>query len=199
MTFGLRGELGYSATETYSTFPSYSQATERCLYSWGIRSCIDSEDVLERVTHVYKFAYVIAMMSALYWASAQEISGKEPAVNVPDKLAHFIAYGLLATLILRTDFFCKKGTKGMLWAVGIASLYGISDEWHQYYVPGRFSDVMDWVADTLGALLAAFLYTKWNLYRNVLEWRIIRGKRRKKNTKKNAGSDHREKNESVAS
>lgn len=148
---------------------------------------------------MYKFAYVIAMMGTLFWASAQEMAGKEPSINVPDKLAHFIAYGLLATLILRTDFFWKKRMKGMLLAVGVTSLYGITDEWHQYYVPGRFSDVIDWVADTLGALLAAFLYTKWNLYRNVLEWRIIRGKRRKKNTKENAGSDHREKNEGVAS
>ena len=34
-----------------------------------------------------------------------------------------------------------------------SSLYGLSDEWHQYYVPGRMSDVADWVADTLGAVL----------------------------------------------
>jgi VanZ family protein len=47
-------------------------------------------------------------------------------------------------------------------AVGLASLYGVSDEVHQAFVPGRNADVFDWVADTTGALLAAgiiHLYT----------------------------------------
>jgi VanZ family protein len=47
-------------------------------------------------------------------------------------------------------------------AVAIVSLYGVSDEVHQAFVPGRNADVFDWVADTTGALVAAgviHLYT----------------------------------------
>jgi VanZ family protein len=36
-----------------------------------------------------------------------------------------------------------------------ASLYGIIDETHQYFVPGRDCNVWDWLADTLGAFLGA--------------------------------------------
>ncbi len=36
-------------------------------------------------------------------------------------------------------------------AVLLASLYGVSDEVHQAYVPGRSADLFDWVADTVGA------------------------------------------------
>jgi VanZ family protein len=38
------------------------------------------------------------------------------------------------------------------------SLIGVSDEWHQSFVPGRSgNDVWDWTADTIGGLLAAML------------------------------------------
>ena len=46
------------------------------------------------------------------------------------------------------------------WAVinGIgASLYGISDEIHQIFVPGRTADPIDWLVDTCGAALGAFI------------------------------------------
>ena len=36
----------------------------------------------------------------------------------------------------------------------VASAYGVTDEWHQTFVPGRSSTVSDWVADTLGALVS---------------------------------------------
>ena len=39
--------------------------------------------------------------------------------------------------------------------MALASLYGATDEFHQSFVPGRDSDVLDWVADTLGAALGA--------------------------------------------
>jgi len=36
----------------------------------------------------------------------------------------------------------------------------MTDEWHQSFVVGRFSDVADWVADTSGAALAVFVLYK---------------------------------------
>ena len=41
-------------------------------------------------------------------------------------------------------------TKGLV-AVLLALAYGISDEIHQSFTPGRSPDVMDVVADTIGA------------------------------------------------
>jgi VanZ family protein len=47
-----------------------------------------------------------------------------------------------------------------LWLVALAvMLYGISDEFHQYFVPGRSVDVYDVLADALGGLLGA-----WTMY-----------------------------------
>lgn len=40
-------------------------------------------------------------------------------------------------------------------AVALASLYGVTDELHQLFVPGRMCDPADWLTDTLGATLGA--------------------------------------------
>lgn len=45
----------------------------------------------------------------------------------------------------------------VLLAVACASLYGVTDELHQYFVPGRACDPADWLVDTCGAVLGAML------------------------------------------
>jgi VanZ family protein len=55
------------------------------------------------------------------------------------------------------------------WAIVIVSIFGLSDELHQHFTPGRSMEFMDWVADTLGATLAVGLYTYWAWYRKLLE------------------------------
>jgi VanZ family protein len=36
-------------------------------------------------------------------------------------------------------------------------LYGVSDEFHQYFVPGRSVEALDVLADALGGLLGAWM------------------------------------------
>ena len=91
-----------------------------------------------------------------------------PHVNNIDKVGHFAVYGLLATLLCRLG----RGWRAAGWALLAASAFGATDEWHQYYVPGRSSDVKDWIADTLGALLAVSLYAGVPWYRRALEYRL---------------------------
>ena len=92
-------------------------------------------------------------------------SSSLPPLRVPfpysDKLAHFTIFGVLSFLLGRA----AGGSWGWSWfrvacvAVMVRSLYGISDEWHQSHVKGRSVEVADWIADTLGAVIAqAVLY-----------------------------------------
>lgn len=53
-------------------------------------------------------------------------------------------YGVLAALLLRAT---RKAPLSLL----IAGLYGVSDEVHQYFVPGRSASAYDALADVLGA------------------------------------------------
>lgn len=95
-----------------------------------------------------------------------------------DKMAHFGAYGLLATLWLRV----LAGRYGISWrtaclALGLASCYGATDEFHQSFRPGRSVELADWIADTTGAAVAVGVYCLWPAYRNVMELRLVRRRR----------------------
>ena len=83
-----------------------------------------------------------------------------PPVGVTDKVEHFTAYGGFALTLLwglSGGRLSAMSWGAALAAVAIASVYGVTDELHQYFVPGRSSDVHDWVADTSGAGLAVLL------------------------------------------
>ncbi|MEZ5275389.1 MAG: VanZ family protein [Opitutaceae bacterium] len=91
-----------------------------------------------------------------------------------DKIAHFCVFGLLATLILR---MIPDGSRTFLAAaavVALVSVFGLTDEFHQSFTPGRSVEFADWVADTLGALTAVVVYCRWHAYRRIMEYRPVR-------------------------
>ncbi|WPJ94478.1 VanZ family protein [Coraliomargarita algicola] len=88
-----------------------------------------------------------------------------------DKLAHFLVFGLVATAILRTPWLRRRRCRDLITAVVITSAYGCCDEFRQSLTPGRSVEVADWIADTLGAIVAVSAYARWHLYRRILEWR----------------------------
>ena len=82
-------------------------------------------------------------------------------LDVSDKIEHFGAYGLLSVFLYLNLYFQNKyailkkypGSFTLL----IASFYGLIDELHQLLVPGRSADVLDWLADFLGSVLAVLI------------------------------------------
>ncbi len=85
--------------------------------------------------------------------SSQPGSGLPLPFPHADKVVHGVLYGVLGAGIL---WALKSSTRrDLAVAVGLASLYGITDEFHQSFVPGRTPDLVDWVADSAGALLGA--------------------------------------------
>jgi len=72
-----------------------------------------------------------------------------------DKGVHLILYAGFGYTVLRA--FRKVGGVRfpVLWAVLIVTVYGITDEFHQSFVPGRDFELLDMVFDGLGGLLAA--------------------------------------------
>lgn len=81
------------------------------------------------------------------------------SIHLQDKIVHFCAYFVLGAS-LQFGFFRNFEVRGkrqiLILACVVASLYGASDELHQYFVPGRSCDILDWVADTLGASFSLF-------------------------------------------
>lgn len=105
------------------------------------------------------------VIAGLIFSASSRSTVAGPSVPQFDKVAHFSVYGLLATLVYRA----LRGRAGAWWALVAVSAYGATDEWHQYFVPGRSSEIADWVADTAGAAVAIFIYHRWSAYRRLLE------------------------------
>ena len=71
-----------------------------------------------------------------------------------DKTLHFVGYGGLGAVALRatagaTLSGVTGGSAAAAWT--IATLYGLSDEYHQSFVPARTADPADALADAVGA------------------------------------------------
>ena len=67
---------------------------------------------------------------------------------------HFISFGLLMFLIVLALYYGSKLPLRyvLVTAFTIVALYGLSDEYHQSFVPGRTATLWDWLVDLLGAL-----------------------------------------------
>lgn len=81
-------------------------------------------------------------------------------MEVSDKVEHFTAYGGFALTLLWGLSGGRLSTvsRGAAFAAtAVASMYGVTDELHQYFVPGRSCDVHDWLADTSGAAIAVII------------------------------------------
>jgi VanZ family protein len=105
---------------------------------------------------------VIAYITVIFYLS----SLSHPEERLPhflfeqfgDKLLHAIEYAVLALLCYRA-FRWAAGAQAREYAVALAivatSLYGLTDELHQAYVPLRESSFVDWIADMTGAVIGA--------------------------------------------
>jgi hypothetical protein len=101
-------------------------------------------------------------LPALAWAGLIFLVSARPSVPMPavthfDKLAHFAAYCVLGLCLAYA-----QGRTGVLspgWMVLVGVLYGVSDELHQSFVPGRTAELGDWIADSLGVIAGVAIHT----------------------------------------
>lgn len=106
---------------------------------------------------VFLYAGLIFYLSGL---SALPVSIEHPFL---DKLEHVAEYAILGILLMRAlanPDFKFKASEAFAAAVIIAFLYGISDEIHQAFVPGRSADIFDALFDLIGAGIGAYVYLR---------------------------------------
>ena len=128
-----------------------------------------------RASPLRRFLFLGALLATLALSS----SGADdktfvPTFNFFDKGAHFLIWGLLATLILRDGSLARPSLARWAVAIAAATICGVLDEWIQSYNPYRVSDIGDIVADFIGACVAATVYRHWPLYRRILEMPVTR-------------------------
>jgi VanZ family protein len=100
---------------------------------------------------------VLLWMGLIFFLSSRQTLPKPPGVsaNLEAIAGHLTVYAVLALLLCRA-----LGGRGWPWrrraalAFALAVLYGLSDEWHQSFVPGRDASPFDVGVDAIGAAIA---------------------------------------------
>ena len=106
---------------------------------------------------------IVSKLIAAFFGKFQGLSSQQQAeftymlTFVVRKTAHFLEYfilGLLAKFAIRTLSNVKYKP---LFTFAFCVLYAISDELHQYFVPGRACRILDVCIDSLGSAVAIIL------------------------------------------
>ena len=117
---------------------------------------------------LFRWLPMILWMAWIFWLSAQpNLPHPARRIGLSDHLfdyaAHAFTFGVLAALIWRV-LAPRRGwvlpasifSPPLLSAL-FSTLYAISDEVHQAFVPGRWAKVSDWLADMVGILVVVGL------------------------------------------
>lgn len=106
----------------------------------------------------------------IYWLSDQPTLPTPNLFENEDKLDHFLAYFVMGVFAWRALGHLPIRREWLLFATfGFCCVYGLSDEWHQSFVVGRESSALDWLADSIGGLIAA-VSCYWHSRKTVKAW-----------------------------
>jgi VanZ family protein len=110
--------------------------------------------------HPLHLVVLLAWMGLIvYWSNQPNLPIDQPSVadaahNLQHRVAHVLAYGLMGLLAWWT--FAGR-PRAWLIAIVVTSVFGMTDEFHQSFIPGRRAAVDDWLVDTFSAAVAIFL------------------------------------------
>jgi VanZ family protein len=108
-----------------------------------------------------------AWLPPVAWAGLIFYLSSLPGSAIPspffsaDKVFHLGAYALLGYLVARAlAYYGRTGRVMLMPALLLCLAYGISDEFHQSFVPDRTPSALDVAADTIGACIGIVIRTR---------------------------------------
>ena len=113
----------------------------------------------------------LAWMGVIFFLSAQpDLPGLPGSLldTLLKKSGHFVVYAVLAFLWYRAlsrGGMADRAVLGLVFAIAV--IYGMSDEFHQSFIPGRHPGLSDVLIDAMGAATAI----------GVIGWRNTKGRR----------------------
>lgn len=114
---------------------------------------------------IYFLPWLILSLAIIYFSNQETVEFLNDPFYMEDKILHFTAYFIYGltiqfALINSTNYNSKKY---YITIVLIGALFGLTDEIHQYFIPGRSSDILDWIADLLGICFSL-------VFKNAILW-----------------------------
>ena len=109
--------------------------------------------------HLLRWLPALSWMGIIFYWSGQPVLPIDhlPNADLAHWLSHVGAYGILAVLL---TFGTGLGRRGLWLAFALAALYGIGDEIHQSFTPGRRADVRGVAIDAVSAGITLIVISK---------------------------------------
>ena len=114
----------------------------------------------KHIHHIFWFWLPpLGYMAAIFFVSS--LPNPQIGGDTPDYVLHALEYFLLTLLLIRLFLSSNRDNRHVFsWqyacvlGVIVAVSYGVTDEIHQYFIPGRHCSVHDVVSDMIGSIVA---------------------------------------------
>lgn len=103
------------------------------------------------IMYLLRFLSLI-WMGLIFYLSSLSRSDLQDLPHISDILGHGLLYIVLGGLL----YYSARRQQGW-WAVLVSAFFGLSDEFHQSFVPGRTPEPKDLIVDTAAALAAVLV------------------------------------------
>lgn len=118
-----------------------------------------------------KISWAITIFGAIaiFYISSLTFEQSSQQTNLISIFYHFFAFFCLAFFLLISSTKGKEKYLIFFLAILVSIFYGISDEIHQFFVPGRYCSFFDVIVNTTGILFASIIYLisiKYKNYKN---------------------------------
>ena len=107
---------------------------------------------------------VIIYMAVIFYLSSLQQPPLPPGLS--DKPAHafgYLGFGVVIARALGGGLPPRVRLRQALIGLALASFYGMTDEMHQHFVPGRTADIADWYSDSIGSAIGLFGCWAWSI------------------------------------
>ena len=114
---------------------------------------------------LWLWAPVVLLLAGIFFLSSLPDIPAPPG-GMSDKGAHLLAYSVLGLFVARALMGGRPWHLALptaTIAVALTVAYGLSDELHQRFVPGRSPEWLDVAADAVGAVVGVGLVWAWSI------------------------------------
>jgi len=103
----------------------------------------------------------IIMAVIIFYVSSSTLTGPTSGTGYMSYIYHFTAFSYLSLFLLISLTKGKPIRDLIVLGILLAIIYGISDEIHQYFVPGRQSALKDILVNSIGIFITGIAYTNY--------------------------------------
>ena len=114
--------------------------------------------------YAFIFALLIFIVSSLPGNKIPDFG-----IDISDKIIHFFEFGLFGIFLYQAFRFSGSRARPFLITLFIGIPYAALDEIHQFFVPGRYCGIGDFIADILGVVFFAGIFAKLNRNKSYLK------------------------------